>query len=154
MSTIQPFPPPRVTQFPGPVPLGIDSQDSRFLRLLADLRPYGGMLPIEEVRSIGFVQHAGLSLGESLLQRNLFALTWRHRQWLPMFQFHMPGGALSTNVSRIAGLMHPVLQGYKLAEWFVSPNGWLNDQCPLDLIDTDTAHVRHAAQADCFLLAS
>jgi hypothetical protein len=144
---------PQPARFPGAFPAGIDWQDNRFLQLMADLRTYGGMLPIEDVRSIGFVSHAGLSLGESLMRHDLFALTWRHRQWLPMFQFRMPGWELSTNVSDIACLMHPVLQGFELTEWFITPSGWLDDQCPLELIDTNPSQVRHAARADRFLLA-
>jgi hypothetical protein len=155
MPTIQPLsiPMPRPPRFPMAVPPDIDTQDSRFLKLLVDLRPYGGMLPMEDVRSIGFVWHAGLSLGESLIRRDLFALTWRHRMWLPMFQFRMPGWQLSTHASEIAGLLHPVLQGFELAEWFVMPSPWLGERCPVELIDTELAQVRHAAQADRFLLA-
>ncbi len=153
MSMTLPLSIPRPPRFPVVVPPAIDSQDDRFLQLLAGLRPHGGMLPIEDVRSIGFVSHAGLSLGESLIRRDLFALTWRHRMWLPMFQFRMPGWKPSAGVAEIAGLLHPVLQGFELAEWFITPSPWLNDRCPVELVDTDTAQVRHAAQADRFLLA-
>jgi uncharacterized protein (DUF2384 family) len=130
-----------------------DSQDERFLRLLSDLRPYGGMLPIEEVRSIGYVRHAGFSLGESQIRRELIAATWRHRMWLPIFQFRMPGWQRDHRVAEIANLLHPVLQGVELIEWFASPTPWLSGRTPLDLLDGDLAQVHYAAQADRFLLA-
>lgn len=130
----------------------IDWQDDRFLQLMVKLRPHGGLLPIEEVRSIGFVKHANLFLGEALIRRDLFALTWRHRLWLPLFQFRMPGWELSTKASEIAGHLHPVLQGFDLAEWFVTSSPWLGERCPVDLLDTQTEQVRYAAQTDRFLL--
>jgi hypothetical protein len=154
MSVTQPTSTLRPPHFPVAAPPSIDWQDTRFLQLLADLRPYGGMLPIEDVRSIGFVSHTSVSLGEALIRRDLFALTWRHRMWLPMFQFRMPGWQLSATASEVAGLLHPVLQGFELAEWFVMPSAWLDQRRPVELIDTETAKVRHAAQADRFLLAS
>lgn len=143
----------RTIHFPPSASHGVDLQDDRFLQLMKSLRPYGGMLPDEDVRSIGFVSRAPFSLGEALMQRVLFALTWRHRLWLPMFQFRMPDLAVSPQVSSIANLMHPVVQGFELAEWFVAPNPWLDEQTPLDAIESDSVQVMNAARADRFVRA-
>lgn len=129
------------------VAIDIDRQDDRFLQLMTHLRPHGGMLPGEDVRSIGFVRRAGLSLGEALMRRDVFALTWRHRLWLPMFQFRMPSWALSPPVSSVARLMHPVVDGFDLAEWFVTPNPWLGGHIPLEAIENNAPLVMQAARA-------
>lgn len=140
-------------QFPWASQAGIDWLDNRFLKLMSDLRPYGGMLPVEDVRSIGYVRHADISIGEALIRRDLFALTWRHRMWLPMFQFRMPGWEVSSSAAEIAGLFYPLLQGFELAEWFVTASPWLGERFPVDLLESHPTQVRHAAQADRVLLA-
>jgi len=144
------LPPP---QFPLPSQSGIDWLDDRFLNLMSDLRPYGGMLPVEDVRSIGFVRRADMSIGEALIRRDLFVVSWRYRMWLPMFQFRMPGWEISNNAAEIAGLLFPLLQGFELTEWFVTASPWLGEKCPVELLEEHPAQVRHAAQADRFLLA-
>jgi len=46
----------------------------------------------------------------------------------------------------------PVLRGFDLVEWFLTPSPWLQAQRPIDLIDTEPHQVRRAAQADRFLI--
>lgn len=133
--------------------IGNDHQDQRFLKLLAALRPHGGMLPDDEVRSIGFVSRPGFGLGEALIRRDLYALNWRHQRWIPMFQFHMPGLQINSAVSDVVAELFPQLQGFELTEWFTALNPWLDHRRPLDLIEAAPSLVKHAARADRFLLA-
>lgn len=132
--------------------IGDAQQDQRFLKLLAALRAHGGMLPDDEVRSIGFVSRSGVCLGEALIRRDLYALNWRHQRWVPMFQFHLPGMQINSAVSDVVSEMFQVLQGFELTEWFTEPNPWLDHRRPLDLIETASSLVKNAARADRYLL--
>lgn len=127
---------------------GVDWKDRRFLKLISDLRLHGGMLPIEEVRSIRYVSNPEMLLREELVRREFFALKWRLRLWVPIFQFHLPGWEISRNAAKVAGLLHPFLQGFELAEWFTTANPWLEDNSPVKLLETQTENVLKAAMAD------
>ncbi len=132
---------------------GDDLQDQRFLKLMTALRPHGGMLPDDDVRSISFVSRPGFGLGEALIRRDLYALSWRHQRWIPMFQFHLPDLHINGAVSDVVAELFPHLQGFELTEWFTTVHPWLDHRRPLDLIDVAPALVKHAARADRFLLA-
>lgn len=127
--------------------------DQRFLELLARLRPYGGMLSDDEVRCVHQVCRLGRSVGRGLLSRELVAVRWRHRFWLPMFQFRLPRWEPAPEVGKVVAELVPVLTGFELLEWFTTPNPWLSGKLPLEMIEVNHQRVLHAAQADRFAIA-
>lgn len=128
-------------------------EDRRFIDLLSRLKPHGGLLSDDEFRDAHEVGGAGFSLCAGLWRRELLALDWRHRLWLPLFQFRGPGGSLSAPVAAVVNEWYPLLQGFDLLDWFLEPNAWLRDRCPIDLIDAEPVELVHAARADRFVIA-
>lgn len=127
-------------------------EDRRFFKLFARLMPYGGMLSDEELRCMHTASQSAVVLGHALLKREVIALGWRHRLWLPMFQFHLPAWEPSPHVTEVVADLFPVLQGFDLVEWFLTPNAWLRDHRPVDMLQREPQQVRHAAQVDRFLI--
>lgn len=129
------------------------AEDQRFIDLFTRLKPHGGMVSDDELRCLHTVSRTGLSVGSALLRRELVAIEWRHRLWLPMFQFQLPAWALSRSVAAIVHELHPALQGFEMVEWFATPNPWLRHRSPLDVLERDPETVLRAARADRFLIA-
>lgn len=127
--------------------------DRRFLQLVFDLKPFGGLMSDADVRNISFVARPGFALGEALLSRSLYAISWRHRLWLPMFQFSMPGWRLLPASSDVVTEMFPAYQGYELTEWFLTPSPWLEQRRPVELLHSAPGQVRHAARVDRYLVS-
>lgn len=128
------------------------TEDLRFMDLFTRLKPHGGMVSDDELRCLHTVSRPGLSLGMALLQRELVALKWRHRLWLPLFQFQLPAWSALQPVVDIVHELHPVFQGFELVEWFITPNPWLRERLPIDLLEREPTQVQRAAQADRFLI--
>jgi hypothetical protein len=68
-----------------------------------------------------------------------------------MFQFAspelVPKAALQQVLVELAG----VFDGWSLATWFSSPNCWLKNERPVDLLDAQTQQVFAAARIDRFI---
>jgi hypothetical protein len=103
-------------------------EDRRFFDVFTSLRPYGGMQSDDELRCLQAASRSGFSLKSALLERRAFVLTWRHRLWVPMFQLNQPSLDLSPEVEAVVSELSTVLDGFELAEWFVTPNQWMRDE--------------------------
>ena len=134
-------------------PLPDQVEDRRFLALFHRLRPHGGMLSDDELQCLHTANQTQVALGIALMNRELMAIKWRHRLWLPVFQFNLKTWQVEPNVSVAVTELFPVMQGFDLIEWFLTPNAWLEDQRPVDVPETERQRVQQAAQVERFLLS-
>lgn len=134
-------------------PLPDQVEDRRVLTLFHRLRPYGGMLSDDELQCLHIGNQTQMALGIALMNRELMAIKWRHRLWLPVFQFNLKTWQVEPNVSVAVTELFPVMQGFDLIEWFLTPNAWLEDQRPVDVPETERQRVQQAAQVERFLLS-
>lgn len=129
------------------------NEDSRFFNVFHRLRPYGGMQSDDELRCLQAASRSSFSLKAALLERRVFALAWRHRLWVPMFQLKQPGLEISPEVEVVVRELSTVLDGYELAEWFVTPNQWMRDEHPIAALQKDPKLVHHASRVSRFVVA-
>lgn len=131
--------------------LPLQAEDRRFAELFKKLVPFGGVLSSDALRHMHVARHSGPMLGHALLRRELVEVKWRQRLWLPVFQFQVTTWEPLPDVSRVVAEFFPVLQGFDLGEWFLTPNAWLRNRRPLEVIREEPEAVLRAAQADRFL---
>lgn len=62
-----------------------------------------------------------------------------NRDVYPSFQFGEDGKPLPI-IAQLLKRLKPYRSPWSIAHWFVSPNGDLNELCPIDLLNTPTAH--------------
>ncbi len=74
----------------------------------------------------------------------ILAVPWHGRTLYPGFQF-CDGRPSTTVAAAAATLRERGLEGWSLALWFTTPNGWLWDRRPVDLLDEDREGVLAAA---------
>ena len=126
--------------------MGSDEPDERFVRLLRDCRPYGGLARQTELEA----HRALVAHVDRLNPYSPVRIAWGGIFWLPVFQFVpstlVPRAACELVVAELAD----VYDEWRLAEWFVQPNEWLDQVCPVVRIN-DTAALRAAARADRFV---
>jgi hypothetical protein len=132
--------------------LPLQVEDRRFAELFKKLVPFGGMLSGDALRYMHRASQSGLMLGHALLRCDLIEVQWRHSLWLPVFQFQVTTWDTLPNVNLVVAEFFPVLQGFDLAEWFLTPNAWLQNRRPLEIVKEEPEAVVRAAQADRFLL--
>lgn len=120
--------------------------DARFLGLLAAYRTSGGLATGHEIAARR--PRTGLSeLARAIAARELIGMEWGGQRWLPFFQFECGDVAVRAPVRLLVGELADLLDDGDMAQWFVQPNAWLNGAQPLQLLDSDFAHVHDAARA-------
>ena len=90
------------------------------------------------------------TLGRMVVAGEVFGFEWRHTLWLPMFQFTAEM-ALKPGLKAVLAELASEYDGRRLAEWFVEPNGWLDEARPIDVLDSNPEEVLQAARADRFV---
>lgn len=130
-----------------------ECSDVNFLRLTEELRPYGGLLPLEELRALCHVSNPGFGLAESVMRGDVFTLDWRHQTWVPCFQFMSANWKPCQRVFSITAEMRPTIDGEDLALWFIEHSPWLRGATPLSLVHSETERVRQAARIDRFAIS-
>lgn len=127
--------------------------DDDFLRLTEALRPYGGVLPVDDLRALCHVGNPGFGLSESIMRGDVFTLGWRRQAWVPCFQFMGTNWTPCQRVVSITAEMRPAIEGEDLAIWFIEPSPWLHGSTPLSLVFSETERVRQAARIDRFAIS-
>jgi hypothetical protein len=65
----------------------------------------------------------------------------------PAFQFDREGQPLPV-IARVIETLGQQSKGWELALWFLASNGWLDDRCPVDLLQSAPAEVAQAAECE------
>ena len=67
---------------------------------------------------------------------------------VPMFQFDQGTGVQHACMLRLLAVLRPVLDEHDTALWFVTPNHWINDQCPATTMHDNLPQALMAARLD------
>jgi hypothetical protein len=90
------------------------------------------------------------SLARMVVAGEVIGFEWRHTFWIPLFQF-TEELEVKPGLKAVLAELASEYDGRRLAEWFVEPNGWLEERRPIDVLDANPEEVLHAARADRFV---
>jgi hypothetical protein len=90
-------------------------------------------------------------LAHWIVQRRIVCFPWNSGTLVPLFQFNTGNMTLCPGVSEILGELVDVFDDWEISHWFASPNSWLDDVAPVDMIAHDHPAVHDAARADRFI---
>ena len=131
------------------------ADEARIGALLSTYIPIGGVWTGNDlVAEIRPCRNQPISqVARWLIGRQIVSVTWRTETWIPKFQFGkspcsdgvgdpLPG--VQRSIADLVGF----LDDLEMAEWFASPNSWLQYRRPSMMVADDAAAVVQAARAD------
>ena len=129
-----------------PTPLG-------FVALLSAYRSTGGTVRGDDLSRHVRSDAPGhlTNLARKLVSGAILSFSWRQTLWVPLFQFEDDGSEVKPAVTRILGELAGAFDSWEIAMWFVQPNSSLNEQRPVDLLDSHRVDVLQAARVDRFV---
>ncbi len=127
--------------------------DRDFVAMRAGYRATGGIARGDDLaRLLEDMQCGDLStLARLIAKGDVFGFDWHGSFWVPMFQFELRDLSFKPSVRRVQAELAQVFDGWTMAVWFAQRNSWLDEQRPVDLLDSMLPAVLHAAQADRFI---
>jgi hypothetical protein len=135
-----------------PLPGSGESRDAHFVEMLRAFRRSGGLArDIEILGSLGASRTSGRNSG---CREATICFAWGGRFWLPWFQFDRADLSRRHAPARVIDELAPACGGWDMALWFASPNPWIAEARPIDLIDECPASVFAAARADRFIASA
>ena len=127
-------------------------RDREFVAMLKAFRETGGLARGDEVaaqlsqRGTGDVSR----LARWLVSRDALGFDWRGELWVPMFQFDLGTMTLRPEATQVASELAAVFDPWALSLWFATPNAWLAERLPAEVLAVDADAVFDAARADRF----
>jgi len=135
-----------------PLPGPDDAEDTDFAGLRSAYADVGGIASGDDLARV--LEQSGrgslAGLARKIVAGEIFGMEWRKAFWIPMFQFTeelLPKPGLKAVLAELAS----EYDGRRLADWFVEPNGWLEEARPIDVLDSNPDEVLQAARADRFV---
>ena len=121
--------------------------------MLAAFRVTGGIARGDDLaRLLEYLQRGDfVALARRLVSREVCGFEWHESFWVPMFQFELRDLSIKPGPQRVLAELAAELDGWNRAAWFARPNTWLDEQRPVDLLDSDLAAVLEAARTDRFV---
>lgn len=128
-------------------------EDHLFMALLNGYRSSGGLHRLTTLH--GSRQHAwDLDVRDKMprqvAERRILGIVWNHEVWVPDFQFEV-SGAIKPEATAVFLELVPGHDPSDLGTWFITPSTWLQDDRPIDLLETAPARALAAARADRYL---
>lgn len=128
------------------------TRDHLFVHMLRTFRSTGGI-----EREGEFLRRVQRRTAAVACSRNAphggIRFEWSSWVWLPLFQFEPDTFSLRPESQRVVAELAPYFDGWRLALWFAEPNVWLDNRCPVHLLETNPTYVRDAARADRFVVS-
>jgi hypothetical protein len=90
-------------------------------------------------------------LARWIVARRVVSFVWQSETWIPLFQFDLADMSLRQGALQVIRELVEAFDDWELATWFASPNPWLQDAAPLEIILDDPSAVLDAARADRFV---
>ncbi len=127
--------------------------DRDFVAMRAGYRATGGMARGDDLaRLLEDMQRGDVStLARLIASGEVFGFEWHGSFWVPMFQFELRDLSVRPPVRQVQRELAEVFDGWTIAVWFAQRNSWLDEQRPVDLLETALPAVLHAARADRFI---
>lgn len=114
---------------------------------------HGGFVGADElVERFRFVVDQPLSrLARWIASRSAISISWRAQTLIPAFQFTTVGVSIRPSCTDVLQELRDVFDEWELALWFASPNAWLGNAIPVDVLEGSRPAVLQAARADRFI---
>lgn len=127
--------------------------DRDFVAMRTGYRATGGIARGDDLaRLLEDTQSGDLtSLARLIATGEVFGFEWHGSFWVPMFQFELRDLSAKPSVRQVQRELAQVFDGWTIAVWFAQRNSWLDEQRPVDLLDTQFPAVLRAARADRFI---
>ena len=127
--------------------------DRDFAAMRAGYRATGGMARGDDLARLLEDMRCGdvSTLARLIASGQVFGFDWHGSFWVPMFQFELRDLTVRPSVRQVQAELAKVFDGWTIAVWFSQRNSWLDEQRPVDLLDTALPAVLHAARADRFI---
>jgi hypothetical protein len=77
----------------------------------------------------------------------IFSVNHEGNHAFPAFQFDREGQPLPV-IAQVLETLGQQSKGWELALWFLAGNGWLDDRCPVDLLENEPEEVAQAAKQE------
>ena len=147
--------PPTASEAPREGGLGTLPNSSDFVTMLTAYHASGGMARGDNLGRLLDDWQCGdfVSPARLIAAGEIFSFKWHGENWVPMFQFDLRDLSVQPGPKQVLAELKPVFDDWTVAVWFVQPNSWLQEQRPLDLLDSDLPAVLQAARADRFIAA-
>ena len=130
------------------------SRDQAFIELLAAFRPHGGLMRGIDLADIlvrrGQGDHAGLA--RMIVAGLVISFEWNHCYWVPAFQLDGYSLVVRSGAGRAIAHLAGVFDGWDAATWFATPNPWLSERAPVDVLEEDENAVANAARIARFVI--
>lgn len=113
----------------------------------------GGLVCADDIaRLLRRHDHQPLSLlARWIVTRELVSVSANEQIFIPLFQFDLSSMTLPATLSAVLRELTPAFGEWDLALWFASPNAWLSNRAPAEVLWTDAALLLEAARADRFV---
>ena len=132
-----------------------DGVSQQFMGLLKAYRHSGGLLRAQEAAA-RCKPHCGTpvhTLAGWICQRKVVSFEWLSRIWLPVFQFNRADMSRQSGLDTVLAELVTIFDDWEMAQWFATPNLWLDNKAPADLLATAAPDVFQAARAERFAIA-
>ncbi len=129
--------------------------DRDFAAMRAGYQSSGGVARGEDLALLLEDRQRGdfVSLARLIASGEVFCFEWRSSLWIPMFQFDRDDLSIKPGARQVLSELSTVFDGWTIAVWFAQRNSWLNEQRPVDLLDSNLPLVLQAARADRYIAA-
>lgn len=136
------------------LPARIPGQQAATRTLIDAYQSSGGVIGCDDLtRLLGKWQMQPIScVARSIVSRQLVHFDWQGQRVLPLFQFEYPTLNLLTTVADVIAEFGCWFNDSEIAEWFATPNGWLQGALPARVMVAKPMVVLDAARADRFAL--
>jgi hypothetical protein len=130
-----------------------EERDAAFVALLNAYRSTGGLLRGDDLADLLIARGSGdhATLARSIVSGEILCFDWNHTLWVPAFQLDPDSLAAATASRRVLAELSSAFDGWSAAHWFVTPNAWLRECTPIELLGTQLDAVLDAARADSFI---
>ncbi|HEY9063528.1 MAG TPA: hypothetical protein VIO33_01000 [Burkholderiaceae bacterium] len=87
-------------------------------------------------------------LARWIVSRDIVTVPMPGQTLIPMFQFDLSTATPRSQLAPVLEELRPAFTDWEVAMWFTSPNAWLADHAPVDVLLEDAASVLRAATMD------
>ena len=124
--------------------------DELVRRLMNVYRRRGGLVTGDEMALAmrGHYDQPVSQLAHRIVERRLLSFAWHAQTYIPTFQFGRHPVSVLNGVVAVLDELAPAFDEYALAEWFATPNSWLQFRVPSVLVAEEPMLVLQAARAD------
>jgi len=134
-------------------PADVVEADARVNEVLSTFERTGGVASADEVMRMlrRRTSQPDRMLARWISDQRVVSFARRGEYLLPMFQFERADMCPRPAVTAVLDELDRTFVDWELATWFALPNGWLDDEAPVDVLDRAPDAVRQAARADRFI---